>query len=192
MVSKVSGRIFVGPELCHSEEYIDMSINYTVDLMHAAESISALPPGERAAKAPSLPALKKLRERQQRAYEFVRPLILERKRALEEDTDFQSPDDSIQWILKSGQDKYGAQDEQTLTEIQLALTFAAIHTTTLSTTNVFYTLAAMPGIVPELRQEIRAVLDEYGTFTTVAMQKMKKLDSFLRETMRVYPLQFGK
>lgn len=190
-MSKVSGRIFVGPELCRSEEYIDMGINYTMELMMAANSISALKPEEREAKAGLLPAVKQLQARQQSSYNFIRPLIVARKKSLKEDPDFQKPDDIMQWILDDGQDKYGEQGIQELTEIQLGLTFAAIHTTTMSTTNAFYCIAAMPELIPELREEIRTVLKEYGTFTTAALQKMKKLDSFLREVMRVYPLSFG-
>lgn len=190
-MTKVSGRIFVGPELCRSEEYIDMGINYTIELMLAANGISELKPEERDAKAGSLPAVIQLQARQKNAYDFIRPLIVARKKALREDPDFQKPDDIMQWVLDGGQDKYGEQSDQTLTEIQLGLTFAAIHTTTMTTTNAFYSLAAMPELIPELREEISTVLKEYGTFTTAALQKMKKLDSFLREVMRIYPLSFG-
>lgn len=192
IVTKVSGRIFVGSDLCRTEEYIDMGINYTLELMMATSSIKMMKPSERDAKAGSLPAVKQLQARQQKAYEFIRPLIAARKKAMREDPDFQRPDDIMQWILDGGQNKYGEQNDQELTEVQLGLTFAAIHTTTMSTTNAFYSIAAMPELIPELREEIRTVLNEYGTFTTAALQKMKKLDSFLREVMRVYPLSFGE
>ncbi|KAF3768858.1 cytochrome P450 [Cryphonectria parasitica EP155] len=191
VVSKVSGRIFVGPELCRTEEYIDMGINYTLDLMSAVNAISQLKPSKRDVTTFKLPEVEKLRQRQQNSYTFIKPMIEARKKAMKEDPDFQKPDDIMQWILDDGQSKYGEQDDQELTEIQLGLTFAAIHTTTLSTTNAFYNIAAMPELIPELREEIRGVLREYGTFTSAALQKMKKLDSFLRESMRVYPLSLA-
>lgn len=51
----------------------------------------------------------------------------------------------------------------------------------------------MPEIVPELREEIRDVLAESGgIFTSAALQKMKKMDSFLRETSRHNPPGFGE
>ncbi len=51
----------------------------------------------------------------------------------------------------------------------------------------------MPEIVPELREEIRSVLAEHdNTFTSAAMQNMKKLDSFLKETLRVHPASVGQ
>lgn len=49
----------------------------------------------------------------------------------------------------------------------------------------------MPELVPELREEIRTVLSEHGTFTSAALQQMKKLDSFLREVTRLWPQTFS-
>lgn len=63
----------------------------------------------------------------------------------------------------------------------------------LTSEDSFYNLAAMPEIVPELREEIRDVLAESGgVFSSSALQKMKKMDSFLRETSRHHPPGFGE
>lgn len=52
-------------------------------------------------------------------------------------------------------------------------------------------MAAYPEYISELRDEIRSVLAEHdGVYSSSALQAMKKLDSFLRETMRVHPLGF--
>ncbi|KAL1856834.1 hypothetical protein Daus18300_010597 [Diaporthe australafricana] len=190
IVAKVSGRFFAGAELARSEEYMDMSINYTLEIAGAVKGIAAITPEEREAKAPTLPQLLQLQNRRKRTLEFIRPLIAARKKAMAEDIDYQAPDDMIQWIL-NGDAKYGKLSVEELAEIQLFLIFAAIHTTTMTTINAFYTLAAMPNIVPEMRDEIRAVLKEHGNFSTPALQKMEKLDSFLREVMRVYPLSWS-
>lgn len=190
IVAKVSGRIFIGPELCRSEEYIDAAINYTIDIMTAQRAITMLSPWKRMFKASSLPEVKALHARERAAKDYLRPIIKQRERAAREDPDYQKPDDLLQWVLDDGQIKYGQQGEQELAGIQLGLTFAAIHTTSMTTTNAFYNIAATPEIIPELREEIRSVLNEHGTFTTQALQKMKKLDSFLRETMRMYPINW--
>jgi cytochrome P450 len=51
----------------------------------------------------------------------------------------------------------------------------------------------MPDVVAILREEIQTVLAEYdGKFTSQALQNMKKLDSFLKETLRVHPPSFGR
>lgn len=47
----------------------------------------------------------------------------------------------------------------------------------------------MPELIPMLRDDIQQALAESnGVFTSGAMQNMKKLDSFLKETMRYYAL----
>jgi cytochrome P450 len=56
-----------------------------------------------------------------------------------------------------------------------------------------FSLAVMPDIVPELQDDIRQALAESdGDFSSSALQNMKKLDSFLKETMRYYPLTAGE
>lgn len=189
IVAKVSGRIFVGPELCRTEEYIDMGINYTVEISNASRAIAMTKPSERDAKAPHLPEVKQLDARRKQAMDFLLPVVEARKKVMAEDSGSEMPNDVLQWILNS-QSRYGDKSIKELAETQLGLTFAAIHTTTMTTTNVFYTLAAFPEYVPELRDEIRTVLAEHGTFTSAALQQMKKLDSFLREVMRVTPLSY--
>lgn len=57
----------------------------------------------------------------------------------------------------------------------------------------FYSLAALPEFVEELREEIHSALaDSGGVPTTVALQHMKKLDSFLKEVLRMYPATMGE
>jgi len=56
-----------------------------------------------------------------------------------------------------------------------------------------YTLAAKPEFGPMLREEIRDVLAANGgVFTGTALQGLKKLDSFIREDMRVNSLGGGR
>ena len=53
-----------------------------------------------------------------------------------------------------------------------------------SLTHAVYHLAASREILEELREEIEAILETDG-WTKVAMGKMRKLDSFMRESQRV-------
>lgn len=163
-------------------------VSYTVEVTGAVSAITRMTSWQRTLGAAAHPAVKAVREREKSARAFLRPIVEKRIKAKKTDLDFQKPDDLLQWLLDDGQDKFGDKGSQELASIQLGLTFAAIHTTTMTATNAFYTIAAMPEIIPELREEIREVLKEHGTFTTQALQKMKKLDSFLREVMRMHPL----
>lgn len=183
IVALVSGRIFIGAELSRSEEYLDAAINYTIELMEARRALESMRPWLRPFLGSRLPEVKKLDQRRVQADKFLRPIVAARRQM----RDSEKPDDMLQWVMDA-QDKFKQYTTAELATIQLAISFAAIHTTTLTTTNVFYNLAAYPQYIPELRDEIRTVLAEHnGIFTSSALQSMKKLDSFLKETMRVDP-----
>ncbi|KAI1389674.1 cytochrome P450 [Hypoxylon trugodes] len=183
VVVMVSGRVFIGPELCRDERYIDAAINYSMDLMKAQQAVSMLPEWKRPFLASHLPPVKALDKRFDDADAFLRPLVASR-RAMDPK---ERPDDLVQWLL-NGEAKFGATTTEKLAEVQLGISFAAIHTTTLTTTNAFYNLAAMPELAQDLREEIRSVLAEHNNvFTSSSMQAMKKLDSFMKETLRFHP-----
>ncbi|OHF00854.1 cytochrome P450 [Colletotrichum orchidophilum] len=187
VIAKASGRIFIGPELCRNEEYLDAAIYYTVDLMKAVRRVANITPWLRPFTAARTPEVKKVHYRVEEADKFLRPVVTARKEA-EKSPDYQKPDDMLQWIMES-QKKFGQKNDRELARYQLGISFAAIHTTTVTTANALYTLAAMPELVPMLRDDIQQALSESnGVFTSGAMQNMKKLDSFLKETMRFYSL----
>lgn len=57
----------------------------------------------------------------------------------------------------------------------------------------FYDLAALPDLQIELREEVREALAQSGgQLTSNVLQSMKKMDSFLKETLRVHPATMGK
>lgn len=127
IVARVSGRIFVGPEVGRSEEYLDMGINFTVELMKVVNALRKIKPEERDAKVGDLPEFKRLTQRRKNTLDFLRPLIIARRKALADDLDYQVPDDVVQWILSGGQNKYGEQSDQELAEAQVSLLAIEVH-----------------------------------------------------------------
>jgi cytochrome P450 len=93
----------------------------------------------------------------------------------------------MQWLITRNTSDGTPLDVNTLAKNQLTLTFAAIHTTTMTTTNILYTLATTPEYIGPLREEIQRVLSENdGQLSTRALQQMEKLDSYMKEVNRVY------
>lgn len=135
IVAMASGRIFVGSGLCRDEAYLDAAINYTLDLMAAVRVIHDVPVWIRPFVASSLPQVKKLQTRIQEADNFLRPVVAARRSA-GENPDYQQPDDMLQWLMDA-QKKFGAKDDRALAKDQLGISFAAIHTTTMTTTNAY-------------------------------------------------------
>lgn len=132
IVALVSGRIFIGEELSRSEEYLDAAINYTVELMNARRAIDRLRPWSRPFFASRLPEVKRLKQRLAQADQFLRPVVAARRQL----QNSEKPDDMLQWVM-NGQDKFRQYTTKELARLQLALSFAAIHTTTLTATNVY-------------------------------------------------------
>jgi hypothetical protein len=99
VVAKVSDRIFVGPELCQDPEYLDNAGSYTMDVVHAIEAIKKLRPWLKPFLAPSLPEVRRLHERERKGARYLQPIIEERQNAAKNDTNWQQPDDMLQWIL---------------------------------------------------------------------------------------------
>ncbi|KAF2017328.1 cytochrome P450 monooxygenase-like protein [Aaosphaeria arxii CBS 175.79] len=189
IVAKVSGRVFVGPELCRDQDYLDSGINYTMELIGAQQAIKLMHPWLRPFLASRLPQVKNLRRREKLAKQFLEPVVQARRNA-EKDPDYEKPDDLLQWFLNRTND-YGIDSTAYIAQMQLGTIFAAIHTTTLTTTNILYTLAVKPEYIEPMRDEIRqAMADNDGIITSRALQKMEKLDSFMKETMRFYPAGF--
>ncbi|KAF3761191.1 cytochrome P450 [Cryphonectria parasitica EP155] len=189
IVGMVSGRIFIGPELCRSEEYLDAAINYTMDVMKAQRAVQRMRPWMRPFLANTLPEIKHLNQRLNEAQAFLKPLVDRRQKLHAEKPDSEDgPDDFLQWMLDS-QDKFTDPASRNFAKVQLGLSFAAIHTTTLTATNAFYNLAAASEAVKnELKEEaVQALSENDGVFTSKCLQSMKKLDSFLRETLRMTP-----
>ncbi|KEY71255.1 hypothetical protein S7711_02361, partial [Stachybotrys chartarum IBT 7711] len=182
IVAIVSGRVLVGPELCHSEHYLDAAINYTTEAMAAMEAVGRVAPWKRPFIGKTLPQVQALSDRKAKETSFLKPVIEARQRIAETDR----PDDMLQWLLDS-KPRGCTHDIAEIADLQLSACFAAIHTTTMTLTNILYSLAVMPEMIKELRDEITTVLNNYdGIFSSQALQAMQKVDSFMLESHRCY------
>ena len=69
--------------------------------------------------------------------------------------------------------------------------FAAIHTTSVTLTNVLFDIAARREYVEPLREEMEEVIRAHG-WTKEGMGKMRKLDSFMKESSRLSGVATGE
>ena len=124
------------------------------------------------------------------------PLIKERQAALDRrqhDPEYKSdePNDFLQWSVKYAREKLppGESKPETLMGRLLALNFAAIHTSTFSITNAIFDLMASPPsarYIEDIREEAARILaEDNGAWTKAGLSKMIRVDSALRESLRV-------
>ncbi|KAL5611278.1 hypothetical protein FOBRF1_007395 [Fusarium oxysporum] len=188
IIGRVSGRVFVGTKLCRSEEYLDHTINYTRDVMFGAHAVGQINQWLRPFRASNLPEIQQLNHRLKAAADFFTPVVLGRIEGSKHSA-WDKPDDLLQWLIDMQAAKYGDITASELSKKQLDISFAAIHTTNGMALNAIYTLAALPKVQTEIREEVRRVLAENeGEYKLSAVQSMKKLESFIRESIRCYPI----
>ncbi|THV05793.1 cytochrome P450 [Dendrothele bispora CBS 962.96] len=182
IVARTTNRLFVGLPLCRVPEWRDININFTIKVFMSAQFINLFP----AFLKPIVGRLfSPLHSTAKVAKKHLEPLVKER---LAKEKEYGSkdwpdkPNDLISWLLElAGPEQRNAYD---LTLRILSVNVAAIHTTSMAFTIALYYLAARPEIVEELRKEVGECIEELG-WTKAAMGKMRKLDSFLKETQRV-------
>jgi hypothetical protein len=133
IVSIVTGEIFIGPEHGKDERYLDIASNYTVEVISSSIALQLIPSLLRSLVAPFTPQIRALRRRERSATRFFAPIIQARKQAAARGDLL--PDDMMTWMLKHGA-KLEVQDLARQVHLQLGLTFAAVHTTTMTATNV--------------------------------------------------------
>jgi cytochrome P450 len=193
IITRVSGRVFVGPDLCQVPEYLNIGSNYTVLVVNAIQAVKRVRPWLRPFLVPRLPEIKKLRAMEQRAAKHLEPIVRGRLEGEKNDPNWQKPDDMMQWLMDRSKEHYGVVSVEELAFLQLGLIFAAVHTTSLTATNIIYTLAVTPEYIKPLREEIiTAMSNNDGQVTTRALGQMVKLDSYMKEVMRLYPLGLSK
>lgn len=206
IIALVAGRVFVGLPLCRDEKWINTTINYTVDAIEALQTIEKSPTFLRPLLVPFNKHLKRLLDYRTLASNMLAPqvnaIVAERElnpemkkyktNTVDEDEDVEKNQfNMIHWIINH-YDKPSDATAASLGEEQMLIAFAATHTTSMNTSYVFFTLAAYPQYIPELRAEIESVIAEENypdkRLRKTSMLKLKKLDSFLKETQRMNPL----
>ncbi len=189
IVSLVSGRIFVGLPLSRDEEWTTACISYTLDLLNAGRALRARSYWGKvlAVKLGTVPEVKKVENLHNVARKLIVPIIEERETMQARGLDGEIPEDMITWIMEQGGKGGSLIPYKDQAWIQLLASLAAIHTTTLTTTNFMYDLVSRPEYLEPLREEIDIVWQMTDGLDKTSMSKLIKLDSFLKESQRLNP-----
>ncbi|KAL6914656.1 hypothetical protein FSST1_012416 [Fusarium sambucinum] len=186
IVSRMSSRVFMGEELCRDEGWNNASAYYTRKTFEAMMILCVIPRWLRPYIHWVLPQCREVRRALTAARKELNPHIERRERiktealARGEKPPF---DDAIEWFAQSGSELPPA-------DCQIALTLAAIHTTTDLLSQTMVNMATYPEMFTALREEIIRVLSEQGLKKT-ALADLKLMDSFLKETQRMKPILIG-
>ncbi|KAI8302054.1 Cytochrome P450 monooygenase 1 [Colletotrichum sp. SAR11_59] len=187
VVSRLSSRVFLGPEICRNEEWLNITVMYLVDSFIAAERLRIVPKPLRRIFHWFLPECQRVRSHVAQTRSIIQPVIdaraREKRAAVEEGRPIPTYDDAIQWgEEESARSKYDPGI------YQLAMAGAAIHTTTDLMTQLILNILPRPELLAALRSEMIDVLGKEGWAKT-SLYNLKLMDSVMKETQRTKPIQ---
>ncbi|KAI4119708.1 MAG: hypothetical protein LQ345_000379 [Seirophora villosa] len=181
LVGRVSSRMFGGTKLSQHKEWVNTTITFAVDGFIGAQKIKKYPHFLRPIAAKFIPEIAKIKNHYKLAHDLLIPMMKERKKTGE------TPMDLLQWMVENAKGEETA--EQFIADVQLKVSFAAIHTSAAAPTQLIYDLCEMPEIIAPLREELKNALEKCdGHLTKQAFNMMPKMDSFLKESQRFNPL----
>ncbi|KAH8589250.1 cytochrome P450 [Bisporella sp. PMI_857] len=203
IVALLSGRVFVGLPISRDEDWIGPSINYAMNCDLARRELMKYPTWIQTFVAPFLPAVQRLKQNKAKGSHMLEPVLQSVLKRKEHDMSEKVSGDHtldeqgtfFSWILGRIDNPLHANPTE-MYNYQMTLAFAAIHTTTQTTWHALFDLAARPQYIQPLRDEIQNVIDEDGVdedsdgfpkLKKSSMPKLKKLDSFLKESQRLSP-----
>ncbi|KAI8930431.1 hypothetical protein NX059_012382 [Plenodomus lindquistii] len=187
ILSRISARVFLGPEECRNEEWLTATAEYTVRVFMTGTILRIFPKPIRPLVAPFLPMYWGLRKNVVTARRVITRIVESRQAAEKESNgDYEKPTDILQGMLD------GAAGEEmslaNLSQRMLILSLASIHTTALTMTQTLYDLCEHPEYFEPIREELVRVLREDGGWGKTTLNKLWKLDSLIKESQRFSPI----
>ncbi|KIJ05361.1 hypothetical protein PAXINDRAFT_93577, partial [Paxillus involutus ATCC 200175] len=177
LVCRTGNRIFVGLPLCRNSDWIDLTIRFTLDVAKGGLIIGLFPK----VLAPLVARfMTNVPRSTRRGMKHLGPIIEERQKHLKEyGRDWaDKPNDFLSWLMDHPDGSQSSVKDLTLRV--LTVNFAALH----NFTQALYHLAANPQYMHPLREEVESIVDTDG-WSKEALAKMRKLDSFLKESQRM-------
>ncbi|KAL4913034.1 cytochrome P450 [Aspergillus aurantiobrunneus] len=180
IASLMSGRAFVGLPLSRDKSWVESTVTYTQDVTRAWLVLRMIPWLIRPFVAPFLPQVRSLKNQRRMTEQKLRPLLEHQ----DEKTDSDQPGgDMLRWFRQRYSRTPTARE---LARDQLLATFASIYNLSNALSYLVFDLASYPEHIEPLRSELREVL-EGQPISKENIQKLKKLDSFIRESQRLSP-----
>ncbi|KAL2783812.1 cytochrome P450 [Aspergillus keveii] len=186
VVAQLSSKVFLGDQIYRNPDWLQVTVDYTIDSFIAAEQLRFWPAFMRPLVAWFLPSCRKIRGEINQAREIILPIFKRRKE--EKEASIQQgkiPErysDAMEWMEQCAKGR--PYDPVTA---QLILSVTAIHTTSDLITQTLFDLCGNDDLIQALRKEIIAVMQEDG-WQKSALYKLKLMDSVLKESQRLKPI----
>ncbi|KAK8036504.1 hypothetical protein PG991_001641 [Apiospora marii] len=195
LVARMSAKVFLGEPVCRDPTWLDLTINFSVDIFMASFALRAFPWWCHFLVKPLIPARRRVHKQIRIGTEVVRSLMAERDADADEVVTGDGRGSGkggtlFDWMMENAVGKEGSLGE--MAARQCILTLASIHTTATTVANALFDLIAHPEWIDVLREEIRETTENYGDLgqndsTKAWLNRLEKMDSFIVESQRVHP-----
>lgn len=181
VVSRTSNRLFVGLPLCRNQEYLSHLQRFTLGRAKAGNKLQFVPQFLK-------PLVGKLISPMPEAVMGLEPMLgpMIRDRLNKEEAMGskwpERPKDLLSWLLD-----YAPQEKRNVSDLMfriISLNFVSVHTTSITVSNALFDLASHTQYIEPLREEAQEMVGLHG-WTKESVNKMRKLDSFLKESSRM-------
>ncbi|GIJ83248.1 hypothetical protein Asppvi_002067 [Aspergillus pseudoviridinutans] len=183
LIARVTTRVFWGEQLSLNKDWLRIIKEYTKTASMAAEQLHFWPKSLRPLVHWSLPIFRKLRLTLAETRSLLGFVLEKRKETpgmrTEGDPDFLA---LVEWL-----DELSAGKEYDPALIHLAFFFVSLHTATDMLSQVVYDICGREQLVRQLRGEIISVISQDGGLGKGSLDKLKLLDSVMKESQRLKP-----
>lgn len=186
-ITHVTNALLVDERLSSDPEWVRQTSEFAVNRYGAADDVRQWPPYLSALVAPFIPSVKRLRQQRRYVMDKMRPVYEDlRAQGLLEKKSRRKGAFGYEWLWSGSPDDVTLQD---FSDTMMRTLIASIHTTAKTISVAFVDLLTRPDLFEELKTEAREAVDEDGS---VDLEKLVKLDCFLKESQRLSPVFLRK
>ncbi len=190
LIARLSSRAFLGPELARNPDWIRITSNFATAFYNAGHDLRPYPYYVRKIAQWWLPNCRIAREMVAEGNRLIRPLVQQRREAKAAAKAAGNPipkyEDAIEWCEQEAKGKF-----YDPVNIQFLFSLNSISTTADTLNQAMLDLAQRPEWFEPLRKEIVEVLSQ-GGWQKTSLFNMKLLDSFIKESQRLKPINSGE
>lgn len=192
--SRMASRVFVGEELSRNEDWIRVTQQYQLSWLPAATTLNTVARPLRMIFHWFLPECKAVRGLIKEAQQLLATTIYKRRAmkqaALAAGREVPKYNDAIEWFEEEATLR-GWDEVSLAADFQMMLAITSIHTTSDLMEQFMIDLGRHQDSLELIREEVIHHLQLEG-MSKASLYKMKLLDSALKETQRMKPMEIGE
>ena len=187
---RVTSRVLIGEELCRDPRYIESSLRFSESVFMNGVILSSIPLGPFRSVASYIGSFKH-RQNMQKVMDLLIPVIEKRLADIEQNPDDPRPNDAVQWTIELASPEKSERTPRRLAQQVLQNLWAGSGAPGGMLTQMIYQVLMHPELLETMRDEVREAVEEHG-WTDKMLNSIPHVDSFLRETNRLFPNGVGK